>query len=32
VQGDIDGDGNADFTLLVTTVNNHQMVASDFAL
>jgi Ca2+-binding RTX toxin-like protein len=30
VQGDTDGDGNADFTLLVTAVNGHQMVSTDF--
>ncbi|MBV9929655.1 MAG: hypothetical protein JO013_01765, partial [Alphaproteobacteria bacterium] len=30
IQGDTDGDGNADFTLLVTTQNNHQIVAGDF--
>jgi hypothetical protein len=30
IQGDTDGDGNADFTLLVTTANGHQMVNTDF--
>ncbi|HMC92055.1 MAG TPA: RTX toxin, partial [Allosphingosinicella sp.] len=30
VQGDVDGDGNADFTILVTTANGHQMASTDF--
>ncbi|MBV9929958.1 MAG: M10 family metallopeptidase C-terminal domain-containing protein [Alphaproteobacteria bacterium] len=30
IQGDVDGDGNADFTLLVTTQNNHAIVGGDF--
>ena len=32
VQGDVDGDGQADFTLLVTTQNNHAIIQSDFLL
>ncbi|MBV9931751.1 MAG: RTX toxin, partial [Alphaproteobacteria bacterium] len=30
VQGDVDGDGQADFTLHVTTLGGHQIVATDF--
>ncbi|HEY0313320.1 MAG TPA: calcium-binding protein [Allosphingosinicella sp.] len=32
IQGDTDGDGAADFTLLVTTANNHVLVNTDFVL
>jgi predicted extracellular nuclease len=32
VQADVDGDGQADFTLHVTTLNNHQVVATDFVV
>jgi len=30
IEGDTDGDGNADFSLLVTTANNHAIVQGDF--
>jgi Ca2+-binding RTX toxin-like protein len=30
VEGDVDGDGQADFTLHLATLNNHQVVAADF--
>jgi Ca2+-binding RTX toxin-like protein len=30
IEGDTDGDGQADFTLMVATVNGHQIVSGDF--
>jgi len=30
VQGDVDGDGQADFSIHVATMNGHQIVATDF--
>ena len=32
VEGDVDGDGNADLVIQVTTFNGHVMAASDFVL
>jgi Ca2+-binding RTX toxin-like protein len=32
IEGDTDGNGSADFTILVTTQNNHAIVSTDFAV